>query len=44
MLMLMLMLMLIGAPDVRYEQREVLGFTDQDLDLIRDSLLAHLTL
>lgn len=33
-----------GAPDVRYEQREVLGFTDADLDLIRDSLLAHLTL
>lgn len=33
-----------GAPDVRYDQREVLGFTDQDLDLIRDSLLAHLTL
>ena len=33
-----------GAPDVRYEQREVLGFTDADLDLIRDSLLAHRTL
>ncbi|MEW5714576.1 phage virion morphogenesis protein [Pseudomonas sp. SB113] len=32
-----------GAPDVRYEQREVLGFTDNDLDLIRDSLLSHLT-
>ncbi|AZE99055.1 Phage tail completion protein [Pseudomonas orientalis] len=32
------------APEVRYEQREVLGFTDEDLDLIRDSLLAHLTL
>ncbi|MEB0106650.1 phage virion morphogenesis protein [Pseudomonas sp. MH9.3] len=32
-----------GAPDVRYEQREVLGFTDADLDLIRDGLLAHLT-
>lgn len=33
-----------GAPDVRYDQREVLGFTDADLDLIRDGLLAHLTL
>lgn len=33
-----------GAPDVSYEQREVLGFTDADLDLIRDGLLAHLTL
>lgn len=32
-----------GAPDVRYEQREVLGFTESDLDVIRDSLLAHLT-
>lgn len=33
-----------GAPDVRYYQREVLGFTDADLELIRDTLLAHLTL
>lgn len=33
-----------GAPDVTYEQREVLGFTDSDLDLIRDGLLEHLTL
>ena len=33
-----------GAPDVRYDQREVLGFTEADLDLIRDGLLAHLTL
>ena len=32
-----------GAPDVHYDQREVLGFTDVDLNLIRDSLLAHLT-
>lgn len=31
-----------GAPDVRYEQREVLGFTETDLDLIRDALLEHL--
>lgn len=33
-----------GAPDVRYEKREVLGFTEADLELIRDTLLAHLTL
>lgn len=32
-----------GAPDVKYEQREILGFTDYDLDLIRDGLLAHLS-
>lgn len=32
-----------GAPDVQYEQREVLGLTEADLDVIRDSLLAHLT-
>lgn len=32
-----------GAPDVKYERREVLGFTESDLELIRDSLLAHLT-
>lgn len=29
------------APDVRYEQREVLGFTEADLDLIRDKILEH---
>lgn len=33
-----------GAPDVRYEQREVLGFTETDLDLIRDGILAHLSI
>ncbi|WP_409303279.1 phage virion morphogenesis protein [Pseudomonas sp. KCJK8993] len=33
-----------GAPDVKYEQREVLGFTDADLDLIRDQLLSYLIL
>jgi phage virion morphogenesis (putative tail completion) protein len=33
-----------GAPEVRYEQREVLGFTQADLDLIRDGLLAYVTL
>ena len=32
-----------GAPDVRYEQREVLGLTEADIDLIRDELLNHLT-
>lgn len=31
-----------GAPDTRYEQREVLGFTDTDLDIVRDQLLKHL--
>jgi phage virion morphogenesis protein len=32
-----------GAPDVNYEQREVLGLSDADLDLIRDMLLNQLT-
>ena len=32
-----------GAPDIRYDQREILGFTNADLDLIRDSLLTHLS-
>lgn len=31
------------APNIRYDQREVLGFTEADLDLIRGELLAHLT-
>ncbi|ANF85162.1 Phage-related tail protein [Pseudomonas antarctica] len=31
-----------NAPDVNYEQRELLGFTDADIDLIRDGLLAHI--
>ncbi|WOE81637.1 phage virion morphogenesis protein [Pseudomonas protegens] len=31
------------APEVKYEQREVLGFTNEDLDLIRDSLIKKLT-
>ena len=30
-----------GAPDVRYEQREVLGFSNADLELVRDRLLKH---
>lgn len=32
-----------GAPEVTYDQRGILGFTTDDLDLIRDSLLAHLS-
>lgn len=32
-----------GAPEVKYEQREVLGLTDADLDLIRDQMLAYFT-
>lgn len=31
-----------GAPDVRYEKRELLGLTGGELDLIRDALLEHL--
>ena len=31
-----------GAPDVRYEQREMLGFTKSELNLIRNRLLTHL--
>lgn len=31
-----------GAPDVKYEQREVLGFTEMDLELIRDGLITHI--
>lgn len=31
-----------NAPDVQYPQRQVLGFTDADLELIRDRLLHHL--
>ncbi len=30
-----------GAPDVKYAQREVLGFTDSELDMIKDGLLTH---
>jgi len=32
-----------GASEVKYDQREVLGFTEADLDLIRDSLLIAFT-
>ena len=31
------------APEVRYEQREVLGFTEADLESIRGLLLTYLT-
>ncbi|MGA4641302.1 phage virion morphogenesis protein [Stutzerimonas stutzeri] len=31
-----------GAPDVQYARRELLGFTDADMELIRDRLLEHL--
>lgn len=31
-----------NAPDVQYPERQLLGFTDADLDQIRDSLLQHL--
>ena len=33
-----------GAPEVRYDQREMLGFTEADLDLIKDSLLRQISL
>lgn len=32
-----------GAPDVTYDRREILGFTEKDLDLVRDKLLSHFT-
>jgi len=32
------------GPFGHYEQRELLGFTDADLQLVRDGLLAHLAL
>ena len=31
-----------NAPDVQYPERQLLGFTDADLEQIRDSLLQHL--
>lgn len=31
-----------SAPNVKYDQRELLGFTDADIDLIRDRLLIYL--
>jgi phage virion morphogenesis protein len=32
-----------GTLDVTYDKRELLGFTEADLDLIRNGLLLHLT-
>ncbi|MGY2313549.1 phage virion morphogenesis protein [Pseudomonas sp. SDO5522_S412] len=32
-----------GAPEIRYDQREILGLTDAELNIIRDQLLAHLS-
>lgn len=32
-----------GSSEVKYDQRELLGFTDADIELIRDGLLTHLT-
>jgi len=31
-----------GAPETKYNQRELLGLTDTDFNLIRDGLLTHL--
>ncbi|MBD8236969.1 phage virion morphogenesis protein [Pseudomonas fluorescens] len=31
-----------GAPDLRYAQRKLLGFTNADIDLIRNCLLSNL--
>ena len=33
-----------GAPDVVYPKRELLGFTEQDIKLVEDSLLKHIKL
>ncbi|CRI54834.1 hypothetical protein CCOS191_0298 [Pseudomonas sp. CCOS 191] len=33
-----------GGAVVQYEQRELLGFTDAEIDQLRDTQLAHLTL
>lgn len=30
-----------GAPNIKYEQRTILGFSASDLDLLRDSLLNY---
>ncbi|WP_426131324.1 phage virion morphogenesis protein [Pseudomonas sp. DWP1b1] len=32
-----------GAPEIRYEKRELLGVTVMNLDMIREVLLTHLT-
>lgn len=31
-----------GGPDIRYEQRELLGFSQSDIDMITDQLTAHI--
>ncbi|WP_312597859.1 phage virion morphogenesis protein [Stutzerimonas nitrititolerans] len=31
-----------NSPDVQYQRRELLGFSDDDLEMIRDQLLQHL--
>jgi phage virion morphogenesis protein len=31
-----------NSPDVQYQRRELLGFSDGELEMIRDSLLEHL--
>lgn len=33
-----------GAPEIKFAQREILGFTESDLDILRDGLLAHLAI
>ena len=33
-----------GGPKVRYARRELLGFTEAELEMLRDRLLQHLTL
>lgn len=33
-----------GTPDVQYKQRELLGFTEADLDLVNGMILSHLTI
>lgn len=32
-----------GSPEVRFEKREILGFTNPELDIIRTEILARLT-
>ena len=32
-----------GGPEYKYDARVLLGFTPDDLDMIRDMLLAHIT-
>lgn len=32
-----------GAPEIRYDQRELLGFNEADLETIRDTLISHLS-